>query len=92
MQGFGCPTKITTGIGEENQSCIKMCHNPAMHKRSKHIDTKLRFIRERVENGEVRIHCVPTEEMTRDILTMSLPRPKVEKHLLVLLGTDPDST
>ena len=91
MQDFGCPTKLPTEIGEDNQSCIKMCHNPVMHKRSKHIDTKLHFIRERVENGEVKIHYVPTEEMTADILTKSLPRPKVEKHRLVLLGTDSDS-
>ena len=45
-----------------------------MHKRSKHIDTKLHFIRERVENKEVKIHYVPTA----DILTKSLPRVKVE--------------
>ena len=44
-----------------------------MHKRSKHIDTKLHFIRERVENKEVKIHYVPTEEMTADIFTKSLP-------------------
>ena len=48
-------------IGEENQSCIKMCHNPVMHKRSKHIDTKLHFIGERVENKEVKIYYVPTD-------------------------------
>jgi hypothetical protein len=57
-----------------------------MHKRSKHIDTKLHFIRERVENEEVGIHYIPTEEMTADILTKSLPRVKVERHRCVLLG------
>jgi hypothetical protein len=64
-----------------------MCHNPVMHKRSKHIDTKLHFIRERVENEEVGIHYIPTEGMTADcILTRSLPHVKVEKHRCVLLG------
>ena len=46
MKDFGYPMKEPTQIGEDNQSCIKMCHNPVMHKRSKHIDTKLHFIRE----------------------------------------------
>ena len=80
MKDFGYPMKEPTQIGEDNRSCIKMCHNPVMHKRSKHIDTKLHFIREKVENGEVRIHYIPTDSMTADILTKSLPRVKVEKH------------
>ena len=74
MKDFGYPMKEPTDIGEDNQSCIKMCHNPVMHKRSKHIDTKLHFIRERVENEEVGIHYIPTEEMTADILTKSLTK------------------
>ena len=86
MKDFGYPMKEPTHIGEDNQSCIKMCHNPVMHKRSKHIDTKLHFIRERVENGEVGIHYIPTDSMTADIQTKSLPRVKVEKHRYVLLG------
>ena len=86
MKEFGYPMKEPTDIGEDNQSCIKMCHNPVMHKRSKHIDTKLHFIRERVENKEVGIHYIPTEDMAADILTKSLPRVKVEKHRCVLLG------
>ena len=86
LEDFGLPMKKPIDIGEDNQSCIKMCHNPVMHKRSKHIDTKLHFIRERVENKEVKIHYVPTEEMTADILTKSLPRVKVQKHRTVLLG------
>ena len=53
MEDFGYPMKEPTYIGEDNQSCIKMCHNPVMHKRSKHIDTKLHFIRERDDNGEL---------------------------------------
>ena len=87
LNDFGIPMTKPIDIGEDNQSCIKMCHNPVMHKRSKHIDTKLHFIRERVENKEVKIHYVPTEEMTADILTKSLPRVKVEKHRTILLGS-----
>ena len=86
LEDLGIPTKKPIDIGEDNQSCIKMCHNPVMHKRSKHIDTKFHFIRERVENKEIKIHYVPTEEMTADILTKSLPRVKVEKHRATLLG------
>ena len=41
-----------------------MCYNPVIHKKSKHINTKLDFIRERVENGEVEIQYIPTDDMT----------------------------
>ena len=82
MKDFGYPMKDPIFIGEDNQSCIKMCHNPVMHKRSKHIDTKFHFIRERVKNKELGINYIPTEDMAADVLTKSLPRIKVEKHLL----------
>ena len=38
LEDFGLPMKKPIDIGEDNQSCIKMCHNPVMHKRPKHID------------------------------------------------------
>ena len=67
LKDFGFPMKKQIDVEEDNQSCIKMYHNPVMQKQSKHIDTKLHFIRERVENKEVKINYVPTEEMTADI-------------------------
>ena len=45
----------TTRIGEDNQSFIKLANNPVMNKRSKHIDTKYHFIREKVEDNAVEL-------------------------------------
>lgn len=75
-----------TIIGEDNQSCIKMATNPVLHKRSKHIDTKYQFIRERVEGNSVQLKYTPTDSMAADILTKSLPQMKVEQHRKKLLG------
>ena len=36
-----------------NQSCIKLATNPVTHKRSKHIDTKFHFIREKVDDNSI---------------------------------------
>ena len=63
MQDFGCLTKIPTDIGEDNQSRIKMCHNLVMHKRSKHIDTKLYFIRTLISSE---FHTNPYPNPTRN--------------------------
>ena len=87
MKDFGYPMKEPTYIGEDNQSCIKMCHNPVMHKRLKHIDKKLiTFHQKKIRKRRSRNHYIQTEDMTVDILTKSLPRIKVEKHRYVLLG------
>ena len=59
-----------------------------MHKRSKHIEIKFHFIRDKTEDGTISIHYVPTEKMAADIFTKSLPVPKVETFRAVLMGTD----
>ena len=39
LEDFGIQQKRPIAIGEDNQSCIRLCQNPVMHKRSKHIET-----------------------------------------------------
>ena len=91
LEELGCSQNESIMIGEDNQSCIKMCENPVMQKRTKHIDCKYHFIRERVEDGTVKIHYVPSAEMAADILTKPLPAPAVKKHRRVLLGVTASS-
>ena len=52
-----------TVIQEDNQSCIKMCKNPAMKKRATQFDIKHYFVRERVEDSSVEMQNCSTEEM-----------------------------
>ena len=85
---FGIQQKHPIAIGEDNQSCIKLCQNPVMRKRTKHIETKFHFIRDKKEDGTISIHYVPTDKTAADIFTKSLPVSKVETIRTVLLGTD----
>lgn len=64
----------------DNQSAIKLINNPVFHKRTKHIDVKYNFIREKVENGLIHISYVPSKSQLADILTKPLPT-----HTFVLL-------
>ena len=75
-----------TVINEDNQSCIKMCKNPVMQKRTKHIDVKYHFVRERVEDGTFALEYCPTENMEADLLTKSLSKAKVDQHRRTLMG------
>ena len=88
LEDFGTQRKHPIAIGEDNQSCIKLCQNPVMHKRSKHIETKFHFIRDKTEDGTISIHYVPTDKMAADIFTKSVPVSKVETFRTVLMGTD----
>lgn len=58
----------------DNKSAISLSKNPVHHDRSKHIDTRFRFIRDCVERGEVEIDHVSTTDQLADILTKALGR------------------
>jgi hypothetical protein len=60
----------------DNKSAIALCKNPVLHGRSKHIDTKFHYTRERIEAGEMEVEHVGTEDQVADILTKALGRNK----------------
>ena len=68
-----------TVIYEDNQGAISLSSNPKDHTRTKHIDIKYHYIRERVAAKELSvIHCA-TGDMTADTLTKGLPKPGFER-------------
>lgn len=61
--------KIT--IHCDNLGAQALVKNPVHHSRTKHIDIKYHFVREKYENGEINVKYTPTENMYADILTKS---------------------
>ncbi|KAH0847628.1 hypothetical protein FOPE_00796 [Fonsecaea pedrosoi] len=60
----------------DNNSALKLTHNPEFHNRSKHIDVKYHFIREKaMDTKEIETKRVATKDNLADILTKSLPKP-----------------
>jgi hypothetical protein len=59
-------------LNEDNQSCVEFSRNPGNHQRSKHIDTKYHFVRERVAAGDIVLRWIPTTEQIADIFTKAL--------------------
>jgi hypothetical protein len=53
----------------DNQSALALAKNDTFHQRTKHIDIRYHFIRERVQWGHVIMQFVPTEDQEADILT-----------------------
>lgn len=69
----------------DNQSAIKLIKNPEFHKRSKHIDIRYHFVREKFEEGEFVLEYVSSNNMIADIFTKPLPREKFN-YLRTLTG------
>lgn len=68
------PTLLVDNVG-----AIKLTKNPEFHKRTKHVEVKYHFVREKYQEGAVRIEHANTEDMIADIMTKPLGRQKFEK-------------
>ncbi|CAM8928804.1 unnamed protein product [Rhodiola kirilowii] len=72
LQGMLSEAKLFNGtavIKCDSQSAICLSKNPVYHERSKHIDIKYHFVRDKVENGDVMIEKVGTEFNPTDMGT-----------------------
>jgi hypothetical protein len=57
----------------DNISAVYMAANPVHHRRTKHIELDIHFVREKVALGHVRVLHVPTAQQYADIMTKGLP-------------------
>lgn len=75
---------IDSTLFMDNQSAIRLVKNPEFHKRSKHIDIRYHFIREKFEAKLFSLDYISTHNMLADIFTKALPATKfneIVKHL-----------
>ena len=75
----------TITIYSDSQSAIHLCKNPVFHDRTKHMEMKYHFIREKVTQGLIKVEKVPIEENPADVGTKILTLSKF-RHCLDLLG------
>jgi len=57
----------------DNISSVYMAHNPVHHRRTKHIELDIHFVREKVAIGELRVTHVPSAWQLADVFTKGLP-------------------
>ncbi len=68
-----------TMIFGDNQGSLKLAHNLVFHSRTKHVDVRHHFIREKVESGQVTLDYISTRDQLADILTKPLGKITFER-------------
>ena len=63
----------------DNESAIKIAHNPVQHSMTKHIAIRHHFIREHVGKGDIDLCFVGTQDQLADIFTKPLDEPTFRK-------------
>jgi hypothetical protein len=56
----------------DNESAINIANNPVQHSRTKHIDIRHHFLRDRMSKGDIKIDGVSTDDQLADIFTKPL--------------------
>jgi hypothetical protein len=72
LDELGYPPDGPTELGMDNQAAIAISYNPEHHTRAKHIARRHFFIRECVENHQIRVPFVSTVDNLADFFTKPL--------------------
>ena len=83
---FGIVTDSPTRIFGDNQGSIALVKNPVNHEKTKHIDIKHHFVREKFSQGIIDIMYIPTNDNIADLTTKPATKVKLTKFHQQLFG------
>ena len=88
-QGFDVKNAV---LHQDNQAAILMQENGVLsrRRRSRHINIRFFFVKDRVDKGEIEIVYCNTDDMRADFLTKPLQGAKFRDHRAIILGTKTD--
>jgi hypothetical protein len=72
-------------VAVDNQAAIYFAQADTDHTRAKHIDTRYYYVKEKVQDGTIRLYHVPSEDNPADLFTKSF-RPDRHVKLMRLCG------
>ena len=72
----------------DNQATLGLVKNRQHHSRTKHIQLRNNFIRERQDAGEIICKFIETKRNLADIFTKPLTTPTIETHFPHITGED----
>lgn len=84
LRDFDEEQRLPTVLREDNQGCISFVTTERSSRRSKHIDTRERFVEELCITGQLALEYCPTDSMAADALTKLLGPLKLERFRQML--------
>ena len=87
LKGVGKAQRAPTEIWEDNAACILMSQNPSNRDRSRHVDTRVHYLRDLVRDGHVKLVKCAGPKNVADAMTKSLPKPAYTSHREFMWGT-----
>ncbi|KAJ0390320.1 hypothetical protein ATCC90586_011926 [Pythium insidiosum] len=92
MEDLGVKQQEPTVVWEDNQGTIALASNPGYHARTKHVDIRHHFIREKINDGVIKVVYIKTEKQLADILTKGLGTKRLQylRDAMGIKGAKPD--
>jgi hypothetical protein len=78
--------KIHCRVFEDNSGALEMAKVHKFRPRTKHVNIKYHHLREAVENGEITIHTISTDDQIADKITKPLGESLLERFCGQLMG------
>jgi hypothetical protein len=75
----------------DNVSAVYLSENPVHHRRTKHVELDIHFVREKVALGQFKVLHIPTRYQFADIMTKGLPTPLFTEFRDSLCIQSPDA-
>jgi hypothetical protein len=79
LQELRRPVHTATIVYCDNVSAVYLSANPVQHRRTKHIELDIHFVRDQVALGQTRVLHVPTAQQFADVMTKGLPTSTFEE-------------
>jgi len=85
LEFLGCPQTEATRIYVDNKSAIELCRTLKTGNNVRHVNVRINYIRELINQRVIELIFVPTELNVADALTKALDRVHHDRHTTVLL-------
>ena len=84
---LGMKVEYPIKVHVDNMGAIYLSKTASSGNRTKHINTRYHFVRERIEDGILQVEFVPSEENVADIMMKNLNQELFNKHSSSLFGS-----
>jgi EAL domain-containing protein (putative c-di-GMP-specific phosphodiesterase class I) len=78
LHKLGFPLKVSPSLVCDNLGATHLNFNLVHHSRIKHIQIDLRFVRDQVQKGTLKVSHIHTQDQLADLLTKPLSQERIE--------------